>query len=321
MAFADSSQEYIPVVVELFEKFSDYAKEEALSFLLGIDSRGAAEAYMKVVRSGATTGKLSSLRLGRLVYMPRHADVFFPELLKYANNPRLASDIYRLCLAYCEAGLLPYEKVAPFRRQFLEANDQLTAKLRPAQKEQGIDWMWEENYQQWREDAGVLLDLFGYLADEAFEKQLRDALEYKDPKLECFALVSLLRQGKAVDKKYVENVARFAEMRSWLYKTLKQFGKSSLFPEKYRTQKAFAEAEMVSWLVYPTELNRVPEEIELMKVVAIDAGLPDGTCDYYLFRFRTKEPHWAAKNGWMAGVAMAIPQKRPTDNGYSWQHL
>jgi hypothetical protein len=60
---------------------------------------------------------------------------------------------------------------------------------------------------------------------------------------------------------------------------------------------------MVNWLVYPTELNRLPDEIELMKVVAVDTGMPGGIYDYYLFRFRTKEPHWAAKDGWMAGVS------------------
>lgn len=61
--------------------------------------------------------------------------------------------------------------------------------------------------------------------------------------------------------------------------TLKRLGNTSLFPETYRTQKAFAEADMVNWL-YPTELNRVPDEIELMKVVAVNTGLPDGIYDY-----------------------------------------
>jgi hypothetical protein len=60
---------------------------------------------------------------------------------------------------------------------------------------------------------------------------------------------------------------------------------------------------MVDWLMYPTELNAVPDEIELMKVVTVDTGLTDGIYDYYLFRFRTHEPHWAAKDGWMAGVS------------------
>jgi len=66
---------------------------------------------------------------------------------------------------------------------------------------------------------------------------------------------------------------------------------------------------MVRWLVYPTELGRVPDQIELKKVVSVDAGGTDGVLDYYLFRFRTLPPHWAAKNGWMAGVAGPFLQK------------
>jgi hypothetical protein len=149
----------------------------------------------------------------------------------------------------------------------------------------------------------LLLDLLGYLPADRVEKPLQKALEYKDPRLKHYALLSLLRLGKPVDKKHVEEVAGHAEMRNWLFIGLEKVGKSSFFPEKLRTQKAFAEADMVNWLVYPTELNRVPDDIELMRVVTVDTGLPDGIYDYYLFRFRTKEPHWAAKDGWIAGVS------------------
>jgi hypothetical protein len=149
----------------------------------------------------------------------------------------------------------------------------------------------------------LLLDLLAYLPGDLVEEQLREAMEYKDPRLKHFALVSLLRLRKRVDKKQVEDVARHAEMRNWLFITLKELGKSSLFPEKFRTQESFAEADMVNWLIYPTELSRVPDEIELMKAVTVDTGLADGVYDYYLFRFRTKEPHWAAKDGWLAGVS------------------
>jgi hypothetical protein len=173
--------------------------------------------------------------------------------------------------------------------------------------------MWEDAYEESRHDAALLLDLLGHFPGDRVEKMLRDALAYKDPRLKHFAVVSLLRLGMPVEKKHVEDVARHAEMRNWLYTDLKRLGKSSLFPETYRTQKAFAEADMVNWLVYPTELNRVPDEIELMKVVPVDTGLPGGIYDYYLFRFRTKEPHWAAKDGWIAGVSGPFLRKdQPT---------
>lgn len=43
-----------------------------------------------------------------------------------------------------------------------------------------------------------------------------------------------------------------------------------------------------------------------MEVVTGTAPLPDGTTDdldYYVFRFRTLPPHWAADQGWLAGMA------------------
>ncbi len=305
--------EYIPAVVELFDKFSDDAKWQAQVIITELESRDAAEAFMTIVRTHAPTGKLPSLLTAPLEMKPRHPDVLFPEILKYASNRKLSSEIYRLCLAYCQANLLPPETLAPFTDQVLKSYTDLAAKLRPAQKDHGIAWMWEEPYEEPRHEAALLLDLLGHFHGNLVEKQLRAALEYKDPRLKHFALISLIRLGKPVDKKDVEDVASYAEMRNWLYIALKQLASSSLFPEKFRTQKSFAEADLVNWLVYPTELNRAPDEIELMKVVTVDTGLPDGVYDYYLFRFRTKEPHWSAKDGWLAGVSGPFLRKdQPT---------
>ena len=305
--------EYIPVVVEVFDRLSDDAKWSAQIILTELESREAAEAFMTIVRTHAPTGRLNTLITSRLVNKPRHPDVFFPEILKYASSPDLSFQIYRLCLAYCEARLVPAGWLAPFTDQLVNSCSDLANKLRPAQKDQGIEWMWEDDYQEHRHFAGLLLDLLGYLPGDRVEEQLREGLKYKDPRLKHFALVSLLRLGKLVDKKDVDTVASHAETRNMLYTHLGRLGKSSLFPEEYRTQEAFAESDMVNWLVFPTELSRVPDEIELMKVVAIDTGLPDAIYDYYLFRFRTREPHWAAKDGWIAGVSGPFLRKdQPT---------
>jgi hypothetical protein len=295
--------EYVPVVVELFDQFSAEARREAQTILAKLESRKAAEALMAIVRTHAPTGKLPTLIIWPLLDKPRHADVFFPEILKYASSPKLSHEIYQLCLAYCEAGLLSTEDLAPFTDQVVESYAALAVKLGPAQREGGIAWMWQDDYQESRHDAALLLDLFGYFRGDRVAGQLREALEYKDPRRKHFAVVSLLRLGKPVDKKHLGQIAGSAEMRRWLFIRLKELGKSSIYPEKFRTQAAFAEADMVNWLIYPTELDRAPDEIELMKIVSVDTGLKDGIYDYYLFRFRTKPPHWAAKDGWMAGVS------------------
>jgi hypothetical protein len=301
--------EFIPLLLESFERYGERGKSRAQSLLLKMETRAGDAAFMKVVRSHAREGRIPYLVTASLNSKPRNPDIFFPELLKYASVQRLSSSIYQLCLSFCEAKLLTHDALAPFADQLLTDYRALARHLVPAQGSKGIAWMWEDTYSEGRFEAGLLLDLMGYFPPGAVEADLRDGLKYRDPHLKCFALVSLLRLKRKVSANDVADVAANAEMRNALYDRLKHMNELELYPAKYRTQAAFAESDMVHWLVYPTELGRVPDEIELMKVVPIDTGLKDGIYDYYLFRFRTHEPHWAAKNGWMAGVSGPFARK------------
>jgi hypothetical protein len=324
VAYTSPHAEYVPVVVELFDKFSDGGKSAAQILLTELESREAAEGLMTIVRTHAPTGKLSSLLLARLIHKPRHADVFFPEIMEFTENPWLSYEIHHLCLAYCEANLLPAKSRGPLTAKILKAYATVAKKVWPAQKDKGVAWMWEVDYEEPRNEAALILDLLGYFPGDEVGAQLDKALDFKDPRLKHFAVISLLRLGKPVEKQHVADVACHAEMRNSLYDRLEELGKTALFPEEFRNQRAFAEADMVSWLVYPTELNRVPDQIELMKIVPIDTGLRDGIYDYYLFRFRTQEPHWAAKNGWIAGVSGPfLRQDQPTTHslGDTFSHF
>ncbi len=111
----------------------------------------------------------------------------------------------------------------------------------------------------------------------------------------------MLRLGHEVSSLEITNVASSSEMRNSLYQELEALNRPDLYPEKYRTQAAFAESNMVNWLSYPTELGRVPDEIELGKTIAVETE--NGRLLYYVFRFRALPPHWAAKDGWLAGVS------------------
>ena len=258
---------------------------------------------MDIVRSHAKAGRIPRLAVGPLERKPRHAAVYFPELLEFASNDKLRADIYRLCLAFAEAGLLKPNALNGHVEPLLNAYKALAGKLKSTQKADGIAWMWDESYSELRFDAGLMLDLLAYFPASKVEPSLQEALDFRDPRLKFFAIASLLKLGKQIDAKHIADVASHAEMRNFLFKSLQKHGRSALYPAKFKTQAAFAESDMVNWLTYPTELGRVPDEIELMKVVPIDTGLPGGIYEYCLFRFRTHEPHWAAKDGWMAGVS------------------
>jgi hypothetical protein len=71
-----------------------------------------------------------------------------------------------------------------------------------------------------------------------------------------------------------------------------------MFPSEYFTHEKGAESFLVTWLEYPTELGRAPDEIEVLTKVMLD----EGDLQYYVFKFRTREPRWAAALDWMMGV-------------------
>ena len=66
---------------------------------------------------------------------------------------------------------------------------------------------------------------------------------------------------------------------------------------EYLTHEKGAESALVNWLEFPTELGIPPSEIELLEKISFD----EDALDYYVFKYRTQPPHWAAK--WMMGVS------------------
>jgi hypothetical protein len=119
--------------------------------------------------------------------------------------------------------------------------------------------------------------------------------------LEAIAPVtSAIDAGRAPAEEDLLRFARDRTTRQVLHDVLTQKEKLDLFPRECLTWPAMAEANMVAWLCHPNELQTPPDEIELMATLPAPGS---STTHYFLFRYRTNEPHWAAKDGWMAGVA------------------
>jgi hypothetical protein len=87
--------------------------------------------------------------------------------------------------------------------------------------------------------------------------------------------------------------------RRVLYDVLDHQSKLHLFPSQFLTWEAMAEADLAAWLNHPNELGSPPDEMELVTRVRA----PQADTHYFAFRFRMRPPHWAAKDGWLAGVA------------------
>jgi hypothetical protein len=292
--------EHIPVIREHFRLYSPRAQGAAIGLVATLESRAATETFTFLLDDVSEEAQVTTL--GTMTEKPRHADVLFPEVLRHVRHPALRGPLSSLILAHLTSGTVTGTSIQPeISSAMIGLHDELRAQLSPLQKSEGRDWMWDEQYQEPRFIAALVLDIFGHITTPEAERGLVEALDYQDPRLRMFAVLGLLSHGKEPPHESLFEIAKSAETRNWVYRGLAELDRLDLLPAEYTTQKAFAEAEMVDWLTYPTELARAPDEIELMAVVP--ETCEEGAGETYVFRFRTLPPHWAAKEGWMAGVA------------------
>lgn len=101
----------------------------------------------------------------------------------------------------------------------------------------------------------------------------------------------------------IATLSRDPRVRSLLYRVLRREGHGELFPKDQATPALIAESDLVAWLLHPNELDAVPDEIELVKEDVREEADPYETFRFFLFRFRTHAPHWAADQGWLAGLS------------------
>jgi hypothetical protein len=309
-AFAVPYPDYLPSVVQRFHLWHDRARKEVLARLVRIEDERAASALLTLLRQHARTGRVRSLPLGLYAYAPQFAEVLFPGLLEFLDVPRLRLSVVEYALSFAAAHLIDGETLRQAAGQFLAMYRQRRDKLVPAQQAEGVAWRWDLDYHRRRWQAGVLLDLLGFVPEPEALETLREALAvYTDPRLRLYAVLSLLRHNEEVDPALVAEIAGCPESRKWLFDGLQKLERFHLYPTALRTQAALAESDLVNWLLHPRELGRAPDEIELMQVVTFNSETDAGWLDYYLFRFKVGGEHWAARLGWLAGVSGPFVRK------------
>ena len=115
-------------------------------------------------------------------------------------------------------------------------------------------------------------------------------------------LYDKLKNGQVLNLEEIFHYAQDLQTREITYQLLNNNNKTDLFPKEFFTIVKGAESNLVNWLMFPTELNACPDEIEYMKRVTIDFDGKNNFIHYEVFKYRVNEPHWAAENGWMLGV-------------------
>lgn len=154
----------------------------------------------------------------------------------------------------------------------------------------------------------ILLDVTCYLNNEEIDLLVQDMVETNKLDTACllFAIKNYVIHEMPVEEEYMNIVASNPEYAYRLYNILEKEGKQDIFPQKYNTQEYIAKMHMIEWLRYPTELGKIPDEIEYVGIVEEDE------IQYYIYQFKEKEGAFQ-DFGYMMGISGGFPkQEKPT---------
>jgi hypothetical protein len=279
---------------QAYRRLSSRAKCAILALLGACGTREAAEAFVACIRDHGWPNGVYSRVFMELPKLHDHADVLFPALIGLAG-PHIAgvTDVLMAGLAQQKldstGGTIDLEPVGPLAVEQLR---KLLEEVSRFQHAGGVAWRFAEEYWGVRREMGGWLDIAGHLKSPALTPLLEEALQLLDPRLTAFAAGSVIRRGGRVPEAALDRAVGSHETRGLLFRILDGLGQIDLFPAQWRTWDAFAAANMVDWLIYPTELGREPDQLQKMAVFTADG--PDGEWALYVWRFRDGAEPWRA---------------------------
>ncbi len=144
----------------------------------------------------------------------------------------------------------------------------------------------------------VACDVCGYLLNDELITLLYEVLKLGHANINYYAVNTLLKAGKRIPDETVASLAADLEYASMTYVLLEQYGQADRFPSECATEEYLAKSTMIRWLVYPTELGQLPDEIEYL-------GKVKKKEIYHIFRFKSHSDNLedARKGVWLIGWA------------------
>jgi hypothetical protein len=250
-----------------YPRLTHRAKCAVLALLAACGTREAAEGFMACIREHGWPASVYDRVFTELLKLLAHCDVLFPELIHLAG-PQIGgvTDLLIAGLAQGKLdlakGKINLEAVAPLVVKELKKAFKSAWKH---QRPQGVAWRFTEEYWETRRKTACWLDIAGHLKSPTLEPLLEGVL---DPVAACH------------------------ETHDLLFALLRGMDRLDCFPPRYRTWDAFAAANMVNWLIYPTELGREPDQLQ--KMALFTSQTPEGELSLYVWRFRSDDGPWYA---------------------------
>ncbi len=143
----------------------------------------------------------------------------------------------------------------------------------------------------------ILVDVARYVPDDRLLDAVAKIADQAPANVTYFALDTLLYCGRELSPDAVVRVANDLSYAILLYNSLQEAGKPELIPAELNDPIYLAKSDLVHWLIYPTELGEVPDEIEYIGETKSDGEL------FRIFRFRSDSDNLqeSAKGQWLLG--------------------
>ena len=134
-------------------------------------------------------------------------------------------------------------------------------------------------------------------ANPELVRLIADLFELKDHDISYYALSTLLSVGEKAPDEVIVALANDLVYADLTYSLLERHNMTHRFPAELCAPAYLAKSHMVSWLAYPTELGREPDEIELLGVTKKKGET------FHVFRFKSDSDNLGddLKGVWLIG--------------------
>lgn len=226
-----------------------------------------------------------------------HAKLLFPRLIEVCKSKKLRSTIYDLLGSAIKKNYLVENDYHEIHTYIREDYEEFYRNLEVYATLKHHNWQWDtEEYLELRYLVLNWLEMVGEIQDQRYIEPLRNLLLCNDNMIKSNTALALIGMNEEVDEEVLESIVADYESRKWFLSGLENLNKIELYPNKFNTQADVAESDFVNWLVYPTELGRKPDEIELVHEYSED------DLKMYLFKFRTSYEDFT-DHDWLVGAS------------------
>jgi len=142
----------------------------------------------------------------------------------------------------------------------------------------------------------IAADICSYFINDELLNLLEKIIQLGHNRINFYAIETLLINGRQIEPIIISQIATDLEYANLMYTLLIKFSLTHMFPKELANAEYLAKSDMVRWLVYPTELGKLPCEIELLGTIVSDVL-------YYVFKYKSDSNNLdeANKNVWLIG--------------------